>query len=581
MAGGALHKRRKTLVTSISPVASPVGRVAPPYPAALMIPGTASWRSTLANNGRIVLARQTVQIGRMEGNDVVLNDPLVSRYHAVIRWTPTGYEIEDLGSANGTSIQGQRIHGRALLIPGQTIQIGKTDLVFNVLDPQQQPNPLNAFPPPAGVQPGGMPYAPSAGNATLIAPAPYGALAYAAAGHPFYDMMARKRDNGFVRFFKTEWRKQYWRVFLLGLIAYFVVTQVLLATQNLHMVPLELLLASALVPVVFVIFCFEQNAFADMPLGVVGITFMSGAVLGLTIAAVLEPLLLPPTIAAANNISLSAALLIGVCEESAKVVSVLWFLRDRRLRSELDGLILGAAAGMGFAALETAGYGFVAFLSGFANALSNPNASTAFAIDQGVHQMNHSLILRMALAIFGHGVWTAIVCAAIWRDRRQSTFRLTFGVVLAFGIAVVLHALWDWTPLLQFLNNNTDPLVMLAVVLGWFLLVGSAGLFFLNFFLRESLRRAKLGPAAPPPPPLLQAIITDTFKPFFGKPTPQPAYAQPVMMAGYQQPQQSQQPLPGQPQPVVGQQRAPYCPRCNLMYPPGTQTCSQCHGSLV
>ena len=184
------------------------------------------------------------------------------------------------------------------------------------------------------------------------------------------------------------------------------------------MVPLELLLASALVPAVFVIFCFEQNAFADMPFGVVSITFMSGAILGLTIAAVLEPLLLPPTIASGSTITFSAALLIGLCEESAKVISIVWFLRDRRLRSELDGLILGAAAGMGFAALETAGYGFVAFLTGFTNSLSS-NPSTIIAIDQGIHQMNHSLILRMALAVFGHGVWTAIVCAAIWRDRRE------------------------------------------------------------------------------------------------------------------------------------------------------------------
>ncbi len=248
-------------------------------------------------------------------------------------------------------------------------------------------------------------------------------------------MLSRRRENALGRFIRTEWPKQYWRIFLLGLVAYIVVAEVLLLTQNLHMVPLELLLASALVPAVFVIFCFEQNAFVDMPFGVVSITFMSGAILGLTIAAILEPLLLPPTLTSSSTITLGAALLIALCEESAKVVSVLWFLRDKRLRSELDGLILGAAAGMGFAALETAGYGFVAFLTGFADSLSS-NPSTVIAIDAGLNQMNHSLILRMALAVFGHGVWTAIVCAAIWRDRGQSTFRLTFGVILAFSIAV-------------------------------------------------------------------------------------------------------------------------------------------------
>jgi RsiW-degrading membrane proteinase PrsW (M82 family) len=465
----------------------------------------------------------------MEGNDVIFNDPLVSRYHAVIRWTPVGYEIEDLGSANGTSIMGRRLQGRILLSPGQTIQIGTTDVTFDVFDPEQPPYDPTMPLPAVSVHSATIASANQSLADTLIAPrssqAALASLSGAAAGatplpagydsrssHLLYDMIARRQGNSLVHFIKSEWPKSYWRIFILGLAAYLVVTQVLIATQNLHMVPLELLLASALVPAVFVIFCFEQSAFADMPFAVVSITFMSGAILGLTIAAVVEPLLLPPTIASSSTITFSAALLIGLCEESAKVISIVWFLRDRRLRSELDGLILGAAAGMGFAALETAGYGFVAFLTGFTNSLSS-NPSTIAAIDQGIHQMNHSLILRMALAVFGHGVWTAIVCAAIWRDRRESTFRLTFGVVLAFTIAVMLHALWDWTPLSAYLSESTNPAEVLLVIFGWFLLIGGIGLFFLGFFLRESLRRAKMGPAAPPPPPLVQAILLEKFGP--------------------------------------------------------------------
>ena len=516
-------------MTSVGQLSSPVGVLAPPYPATLMIKAS-SWRSPLAHNGQVVLARPSVQIGRMEGTDVIFSDPLVSRYHAVIRWTPVGYEIEDLGSANGTSIMGQRIQGRIPLSPGQIIQVGATDFTFNIFDSEAPVSYDLTKPLPAAARHSAAVFSPNLyPAATVIAPrlpqpaasgfgsAPVSAgSTEATAGYDsrsnrlFYDMIARRQENPLGLFIKTEWPKSYWRIFLLGLAAYLVVTQVLVATQNLHMVPLELLLASALVPAVFVIFCFEQNAFADMPFGVVSITFLSGAILGLTIAAVLEPLLLPPTIASGSTITFSVALLIGLCEEIAKVISIVWFLRDRRLRSELDGLILGAAAGMGFAALETAGYGFVAFLTGFTNSLST-NPSTIIAIDQGIHQMNHSLILRMALAVFGHGIWTAIVCAAIWRDRRGSTFRLTLGVVLAFSIAVMLHALWDWTPLSAYLTDATNPVVVLLVVFGWFLLIGGIGLFFLSFFLRESLRRAKMGPAAPPPPPLLQAILLEKF----------------------------------------------------------------------
>jgi RsiW-degrading membrane proteinase PrsW (M82 family) len=528
--------------------------IGPPYPATLTIPG-AAWHSPLAYHGKAVLARPSVQIGRMEGNDLVLSDLLVSRHHAVIRWTPSGYELEDLGSANGTFVSGQRIQGRVFLTPGQTIQIGTTHLLFTVFDPVD----------PAGTVPGtpgsnlGAAYPMAAPEATAISQHPNASSAsgVATGSHPFYAMLSRRRENAVGRFIRTEWSKQYWRIFLLGLIAYFVVAEVLLLTQNLHMVPLELLLASCIIPVVFVIFCFEQNAFADMPFSVVSITFMSGAILGLTIAAILEPLLLPPTLTSGTTITLGTALLIGLCEESAKVVAVLWFLRDKRLRSELDGLILGAAAGMGFAALETAGYGFVAFLTGFANSLSS-NPSTAIAIDAGLNQMNHSLILRMALAVFGHGVWTAIVCAAIWRDRGQSTFRLTSGVILAFSLAVILHALWDWAPFTTYLSSSTDPLTVVVVVLGWFVLIGGIGLLVLSFFLRDAVTRAKLGPAAPPPPPLLQAFLVEILRPFRRRSVAQPSL-----------------PL------VTTPSQIRYCPRCQLMYSQNHQTCDRCQGPLV
>jgi RsiW-degrading membrane proteinase PrsW (M82 family) len=138
-----------------------------------------------------------------------------------------------------------------------------------------------------------------------------------------------------------------------------------------------------------------------------------------------------------------------------------------------------------------------------------------FAIGTGIHDMNVQLLLRMSLAIFGHGVWTAIVCAAIWRERGQSTFRLTPGVVAAFAVAVGLHALWDWSPVAALQPSRMDSSVAMlaawAVQIGWYLVVGAVGLFVLRFFLRESLRRAKLGPLAPPPAPLFQALLADTF----------------------------------------------------------------------
>jgi pSer/pThr/pTyr-binding forkhead associated (FHA) protein len=52
------------------------------------------------------LERQTVTIGRGNDCDIVLDDRQVSRVHARIIWNDNHYELEDLGSKNGTHLNG-------------------------------------------------------------------------------------------------------------------------------------------------------------------------------------------------------------------------------------------------------------------------------------------------------------------------------------------------------------------------------------------------------------------------------------------------------------------------------------------
>jgi pSer/pThr/pTyr-binding forkhead associated (FHA) protein len=66
-----------------------------------------------------------LRIGRMKENDLVINNLAVSRFHAVLRRVGEGYEIEDLGSENGTLVNGVPVKGRAPLAPGAEIAIGK------------------------------------------------------------------------------------------------------------------------------------------------------------------------------------------------------------------------------------------------------------------------------------------------------------------------------------------------------------------------------------------------------------------------------------------------------------------------
>jgi pSer/pThr/pTyr-binding forkhead associated (FHA) protein len=64
-------------------------------------------------------------IGRAEC-DVELNDPDVSRRHAVVRLVDGGLAVEDLGSTNGTFVNERRITGIAELAAGDRVRFGNT-----------------------------------------------------------------------------------------------------------------------------------------------------------------------------------------------------------------------------------------------------------------------------------------------------------------------------------------------------------------------------------------------------------------------------------------------------------------------
>jgi hypothetical protein len=64
----------------------------------------------------------------------------------------------------------------------------------------------------------------------------------------------------------------------------------------------------------------------------------------------------------------------------------------------------------------------------------------------GVVNMLVVLWMRAFTTFAGHGVWTGLICAAIWRGKGAGSPRIDRAVVAAFAIAVLLHALWDWSP---------------------------------------------------------------------------------------------------------------------------------------
>jgi len=71
----------------------------------------------------------SIKIGRATDNDIVIPDVLAGRHHATLVTTPSGTEIVDNRSINGTFVNGARVES-AILHDGDTVTIGNVDLVF-------------------------------------------------------------------------------------------------------------------------------------------------------------------------------------------------------------------------------------------------------------------------------------------------------------------------------------------------------------------------------------------------------------------------------------------------------------------
>jgi RsiW-degrading membrane proteinase PrsW (M82 family) len=142
--------------------------------------------------------------------------------------------------------------------------------------------------------------------------------------------------------------------------------------------------------------------------------------------------------------------------------------RHHRHDSEIDGIILGGAAGMGFAALESSGYVFTAFVDS----------------GGGLDAVVVVTLLRGLLSPVGHGTWTAILASVLFREALPDRFRINGAVIGAYLTVVVLHGLWDGLPPVVALltGSGLDVLISQGVV-------GVAGLIILWMRWREAVRR--------------------------------------------------------------------------------------------
>jgi RsiW-degrading membrane proteinase PrsW (M82 family) len=230
-------------------------------------------------------------------------------------------------------------------------------------------------------------------------------------------------------------RRWAWVLVLVGGVVLFeIVRRVLIKTQNPNLVPSLILLGAAVAPATFVVFILGRRLPYDI----------SGGVIGVVTAGFLEYDTL-------RDLGVLPLVAVGFIEEAAKlIVPAILLIGLHRYRLPSDGLLIGVAAGAGFAALETMGYAFVTLIS---------SRGSLTAVDD-------VLVLRGLLSPAAHMAWTGLTATALWYAAAHKwNVGAVWRFIAVFLLAVALHTTWD--------SVGTIPvyIVLSAISLGlltWF-----------------------------------------------------------------------------------------------------------------
>ncbi len=92
--------------------------------------GAGAGSVVLPSGERIIIGQRAVSVGRLPECTVPVPDANVSRKHCEIRPSGSGFVVVDLGSTNGTKVNGMRIQGEYVLADGDIVSVGNTHLRF-------------------------------------------------------------------------------------------------------------------------------------------------------------------------------------------------------------------------------------------------------------------------------------------------------------------------------------------------------------------------------------------------------------------------------------------------------------------
>ncbi|MHB1082096.1 MAG: PrsW family glutamic-type intramembrane protease [Prosthecobacter sp.] len=259
----------------------------------------------------------------------------------------------------------------------------------------------------------------------------------------------------------SEWPRPwfFWRMLVFGLVVLIGFCFALESFHNPKMVPGLIIVGAFFVPLACVTLFFEFNVLRNISLYQLLKFIVGGGIVSLIIAL----FLFSTTGLHRTFLGATAA---GIVEEIAKAFAAVFLIRGTlQYRWILNGLLVGAAVGAGFAGFESAGYMFEAIFQGGAN-------------DEGVSAFYRTLVIRAIFAPFCHVVWTASVVGALWRVKQDQPFQVSmffhkdFLRVLAF--VMLLHMLWNSGLLWAFPRNavllkGEYYLWLISIIGSWYL----------------------------------------------------------------------------------------------------------------
>ncbi|WP_073079954.1 PrsW family intramembrane metalloprotease [Sporobacter termitidis] len=235
------------------------------------------------------------------------------------------------------------------------------------------------------------------------------------------------------------------RVLALSVVAFFAFYAGAFIFKNALFLPGLILFGSVITPLSLLMFFWEINILQNISIYKLTLLMLKGSIVSLLCAVTLYAIL----------DGRKSPLLIGFVEETAKVLTILLLVDHRPYKFLLNGMLIGAAVGTGFAAFESSGYILVT------------------ALQSGIPTMLNTIFWRALFTPGGHIAWAALTGAMFILVKGERTFNMKMLLDSRFlgmyALVIVLHALWD-TESIQLVAYNIPVVPVALTVVSWVIL---------------------------------------------------------------------------------------------------------------